>query len=136
MNKAITMNKRLGRRTGPLALLLCMLACGAGLPLAAQTNGPDLVQAAVQGLNDQEHVRTATTIVSGLPGVVMARFDIPTRNMMLHVSPESVVSEEMLNDLLRPHGISIKCYHRRAADAAPFRHVDADHCLEAAPAER
>lgn len=117
-------------------LLLCLFAWGGGAQVAAQTAGPDLVQAAVHGLADQDRVRQATTIVKGLPGVIMARFDIPTRNMMLHVTPDAALDAALLNALLQPHGISVRCYQRQAANAAPFRHVDADLCGGETPIER
>jgi len=66
----------------------------------------------------------------------MARFDVHTRNMMLHVQENSTLSKDQINALLVPLGIQLRCYSRRAASAAPFRHVDADRCGTPSPAER
>jgi len=96
----------------------------------------DLVQAAVDGLTDGQHAHAASQVIQQRPDVLMARFDVQTRNMMLHVLESSTLSKDQIDALLAPLGVQLRCYSRRAASAAPFRHVDADRCGTPSPSER
>ncbi|MBK9175033.1 MAG: hypothetical protein IPM46_01600 [Flavobacteriales bacterium] len=95
---------------------------------AADAKGQDLVQAAVDGLTDPLTAREASLLVQQHQGVIMARFDVSTRNMMLHVHPTCVLDAATLNAQLLPLGIQVRCLTRRDARAAPFRHIDPTRC--------
>ena len=105
-------------------LVLCFaMAC-----FSTVMHGQDLVQGAVDGLSDPQTARAATILVQQQPGVIMARFDVPTKNMMLHVSPDCAIDKAALNIWLAPLGISVRCYGRRDVREAPFRHIDPLRC--------
>lgn len=114
------------------ALVVCTFLFGSLSKATAQ----DLVQAAVDGLMDGQHAHDASQLIQQRPDVLMARFDVHTRNMMLHVQENSTLSKDQINALLAPLGVQLRCYSRRAASAAPFRHVDADRCGTPSPSER
>ncbi|WKZ66083.1 MAG: hypothetical protein QY325_15100 [Flavobacteriales bacterium] len=92
--------------------------------------GQDLVQAAVDGLSDPQQARTASEAVLALPGVLMARFDVPTRNMMLHATEQAVLDKATLNAALAGTGVQVRCVSRRPVRLGPFRHVDSGRCPE------
>lgn len=58
----------------------------------------------------------------------MARFDVPTRNVMLHVVPDAPLDLADLNALLAPLGMEVRCYRRREARLAPYQHMDPERC--------
>lgn len=109
-----------------LAFSALMLMCLAPRKAAAQ----DLVQAAVDGLSDPQQARTASEAVLTLPGVLMARFDVHTRNMMLHVMEQAVLDKAALNAALAGTGVQVRCVSRRPVRLGPFRHVDSGRCPE------
>lgn len=101
----------------------------AGASLAThRACGQDLVQAAVDGLTDAQVAHEASLIVEQQEGVIMARFDVHTRNMMLHVTPACTIDPIVINQLLSELDIRVRCFARRDARATPFRHIDADRC--------
>ena len=102
--------------------------CLAMVTFSAVMSGQDLVQGALDGLNDPQTARAATILVQEQPGVMMARFDVPTKNMMLHVSPDCAIDRAALNAWLAPLGITVRCYARRDVREAPFRHIDPLRC--------
>jgi hypothetical protein len=93
-----------------------------------EAKGQDLVQAALDGLVDPVIAGDANLLLQQHPGVEMARFDVPTRNMMLHVDRACVLDLDTLNALLLPLGIRARCFVRRDAQAHPFRYIDPDAC--------
>lgn len=96
------------------------------LPACAQ----DLVQGVVDGLPDPALAREASLLVEQQPGVVMARFDVRTRNMMLHVNEDCGIDQDSLNGLLLPLGIQVRCYQRRDARERAFQHIDPQRCSD------
>lgn len=90
----------------------------------------------MNGIEEVERARQARSLVSAMPGVLMARFDRHTMNMMLHVTPEADIDAEAINAVLMPHGMSIRCYIRQVAGVVPFVHVDVDRCSDQAPVAR
>ena len=66
----------------------------------------------------------------------MARFDVRTRNMMLHVAESASISRNQINALLAPLGLQVRCYCRAAVRDTPFRHVNADECGDSLPLDR
>jgi hypothetical protein len=100
---------------------------------AAQEAPLHMLQAAVIGLQDHGQAREASLLVREQPGVVVGRFDISTRNMMLQVRPECTLDAADLNALLAPLGISVRCFSRSVVGSTPFQHVDADQCGSAGP---
>jgi hypothetical protein len=96
----------------------------------------DLVQAAVDGLQDAQHARTASQLIQQQPEVLMARFDVRTRNMMLHVSESASINRNQISALLAPLGLQVRCYSRSAARETPFRHVNAEECGDPLPLDR
>ncbi|MBK8228542.1 MAG: hypothetical protein IPK70_15385 [Flavobacteriales bacterium] len=96
----------------------------------------DLVQAAVDGLQDGEHARSASQLIQQQPEVLMARFDVRTRNMMLHVTESASITRNQINALLAPLGLQVRCYSRGAARDTPFRHVNAEECGDPLPLDR
>lgn len=103
---------------------------------AGRSAAQDLVQAAVDGLQDAQHARTASLLLEQQPDVLMARFDLRTRNMMLHVAESATINKNQINALLAPLGVQIRCYGRNAVRETPFRHVNADDCGDPAPIDR
>lgn len=103
-------------------MVYCAFCIGGMLP--AQV----LVQGVVVGLNDATTAKEARMVLEEQPGVIMARFDVPTKNMMLHVSPTCGIDQAALNVLLTPLGLSVRCFARRDARELPFRHLDAERC--------
>lgn len=116
-------------------ILLCVLAIPA-VDANAQSGGPHLLQAAVDGLRNGHHAEQASTALREQQGVVMARFDPRTRNMMLHVDPELVLDGHAINALLEGTGITVRCLKRSVVGEAPFRHMDADNCTDLTPIAR
>ena len=113
----------MGGTAPKMALFLAFFVlCGFG------GRAQDLVQGAVDGLTDPVVAREASVMVQQQSGVLMARFDVRSRNMMLHVTPECVIDATALNTLLSPLGLQVRCFSRRDASEGPFRHVDAGHC--------
>lgn len=102
----------------------------AGLALCACARAQHLVQAVTDGLSDPVVAREASQLVQQQPGVLMARFDVRTRNMMLHVAEDCALNAVSLNALLLPLGIQLRCYQRRAARQGPFRHLEATRCAD------
>ncbi len=92
-----------------------------------------MLQAAVIGLQDHSQARDASLLVREQPGVVVGRFDVSTRNMMLQVLPECTLDAAGLNALLAPLGISVRCFSRSVVGSAPFQHVDAAQGGSAGP---
>ena len=97
---------------------------------AITVHAQHLVQGVVDGLQDPLVAREASLLVEQQEGVLMARFDVRTRNLMLHVAPASAVSSDLLNQWLAPLGLQVRCLIRRDAREQPFRHLDADRCDE------
>lgn len=102
----------------------------AALLTCAALDAQHLVQGVVDGLTDSYAARDARVLLEQQPGVLMARFDVRTRNMMLHVEPGSTISAELINQWLAPMGLLVRCYVRRDVREQPFRHLDADQCGE------
>jgi len=102
----------------------------------AQNSEQHLLQAAVDGLRNAHHAEQASNVLRDQQGVLMARFDPHTRNMMLHVDAELAIDRHTINGLLQETGISVRCLKREVVGAAPFRHVDADNCRDLVPASR
>lgn len=98
--------------------------------MAAPACAQDLVQAVVDGLSDPAVAREARLLVEQQPGVLMARFDVRTSNMMLHVTEDCGIGPNSLNELLLPMGIQVRCYERRDARERPFRHIDPERCMD------
>lgn len=107
-----------------------LLAACCAVGLAAPVRGQDLVQAVVEGLSDPAVAREASVLVEQQPGVLMARFDVRTRNVMLHVTEDCGISSNSLQGLLLPMGIQVRCYERRDARERPFRHLDPERCMD------
>jgi hypothetical protein len=107
-----------------IALAALAPPCASAQPSA----GPHLVQAIVEGLTSPEQAAEVGQLVSEQAGVRMSRFDVHTRNMMLHVDPSCTLDRTGLADLLAPFGITLRCYIRRPAAAAPFQHLDPGQC--------
>lgn len=116
------------RKGGPAARLLGAALATLLMLLAPATRGQHLVQGAVDGLTDAQVAHAAATLVGQQPGVLMARFDAITLNMMLHVTPDCAIDASLLNAWLAPLEVRVRCYSRRDAREAPFRHVDAQRC--------
>lgn len=108
-------------------LLLAAVVFLVSLP-TSHAKGQDLMQAAVDGLTDPLMAREASVIVQQHPGVIMARFDVRTRNMMLHVLPSCVLDVATLNVMLQPLGIQARCFTRGDSRSGPFRHIDPNRC--------
>ncbi len=104
--------------------------------LKAQDQQTHLIQAAVHGLHNAHHAEQAAQMLRTTKGVRMARFDQHTRNMMLHVDAGLVLDRGMINDLLEPIGVSVRCLQREPVGSTPFRHVNADDCQDLAPTAR
>lgn len=102
----------------------------AGLALSACACAQHLVQAVTDGLSDPVVAREASLQVEQQPGVLMARFDVRTRNVMLHVAEDCTVSAASLNALLLPLGVQLRCYQRRDAREGVFRHMEATRCTD------
>lgn len=103
------------------------MLCGA-LALGAWAQGQHLVQAVLDGLTDPQVARQASLLLQEQEGVLMARLDVPTRNLMLHVAERSALDLPALNALLQPFGITARCYERGPARGKPFRHLDPQRC--------
>lgn len=106
------------------------VACAALLLCTAHVRAQHLVQAAVDGLVDPVVAHEAGMILELQDGVLMARFDVHTRNMMLRVDPSCGLDRSTLNALLAPLGLHARCLRRTTSMSEPFRHVDPDHCAE------
>lgn len=100
------------------------------LTVVVPAHGQHLVQGAIDGLADPMVAREASMMVQQQEGVIMARFDVNTSNMMLHVSPACRLNAESLNALLQPLGIHVRCFSRRDAREGPFRHIDTIRCSD------
>lgn len=100
----------------------------AAVGLGAHGQGQDLVQGITDGLDDVHAARQASLLVQQHEGVLMARFDVATRNMMLHVRPDCALDADRINLWLEPLGIRVRCFTRRDAQAEPFRHLDPARC--------
>ncbi|MBK7945365.1 MAG: hypothetical protein IPJ85_08685 [Flavobacteriales bacterium] len=101
-----------------------------------ESRSQHLVQAAVDGITDAHHAREASLIMQQQDGVLMARFDALTRNMMLHVSPSSAIDAAAINGLLANLNIRIRCFSRKDSREGPFRHIDAERCSDNPMPER
>ncbi|MFN3874339.1 MAG: hypothetical protein ACK4L7_00305 [Flavobacteriales bacterium] len=100
----------------------------AALLLAGWANGQHVVQAVVDGLSSPQVARQAGLLLQGQEGVLMARLDVPTRNMMLHVSERFALDRDAINTLLAPLGITARCFERRDARERPYQHLDPLRC--------
>jgi hypothetical protein len=98
------------------------------MAVVADSRGQDLVQGAVDGLTSPQLAREASIALEQQEGVLMARFDSHTRNMMLHVSPAMAIDAAMINGWLSGLDVRVRCFSRRAAREGPFRHIDAERC--------
>jgi len=103
---------------------LLAMALVASFVLKAQ----HLVQAAVDGLQDPLVAYEATLLLEQQEGVLMARFDVRTQNMMLRVTPNCQLDRATLNALLAPLALHARCLVRRTALSQPFRHIDPAAC--------
>jgi hypothetical protein len=110
--------KTLMARYGTAVLVLC----------STQARAQQLVQAVVDGLVDPLVAREASVLLEQQDGVLMARFDVPTRNMMLRVTPACTLNRGTLNTMLAPLGLHARCMQRLATMPQPFRHIDPDNC--------
>jgi hypothetical protein len=113
-----------------LTLKRAGLAMCAGLALSACARGQHLVQAVTDGLSDPVVAREASQLVQQQPGVLMARFDVRTRNVMLHVAEDCTLNASSLNALLLPLGVQLRCYQRRDAREGVFRHLESARCTD------
>ncbi|MCU0320314.1 MAG: hypothetical protein MUE88_09595 [Flavobacteriales bacterium] len=104
---------------------LCLLL---GLTMAIVGSAQHLVQGVVDGLQDPMVAREASLLLQQQPGILMARFDVPTRNMMLHVVAEHALDLSALNSSLAALGLQVRCFQRRPAHQARFQHLDPDDC--------
>lgn len=98
------------------------------LALCGGVQGQHLVQGVVDGLDDAQVAFTASTLVKQQPGVLVARFDVPTKNIMLRMEPSCAIDQASLNGLLDHLGIRVRCFTRREARDQPFRHLEPMRC--------
>lgn len=100
------------------------------LATTADLRAQHLLQAALDGLGDPVVAREAGLLVGQQEGVLMARFDVHTRNMMLRVTSSCTLDQGTLNAMLAPLGVRTRCLRRMDASSEPFRHIDPDRCTE------
>jgi len=106
------------------------LAAFGAVAISTSAGAQHLVQAVTDGLSDPVVAREASLLVQQQPGVLMARFDVRTRNVMMHVAEDCALNAASLNALLLPLGIQIRCYQRRDAREGAFRHLEATRCSD------
>ena len=114
----------------PLMITFLVLASWCLPVLARAQDGASLhqVQAVVDGLSSTRHAYRADELLRMQPGVVMSRTDLNTSNLYLQVTPDCALDQAVINTLLSPIGLSVRCLRREEAGTAPFRHLGTGPC--------
>ena len=107
-----------------------MLA-GSGQRAAAQDSAPvDQVQAVVFGLDTPQEALRADQHLGHIPGVLLTRTDVRTRNLYMLVKAESPDQEQAVRAALGQLGLRLACWTRAPRSDGPFDHLDPDRCGE------
>jgi len=119
------------------AVILMAMVCTTSKADAQDGDPPTgQIQAIVNGVNSPHHAHQADLILRQEHGVLMSRTDHNTRNILLHVAPDSELDMAALNTLLAPIGMSVRCVQRTLLGSAPFKHLDPRQCDGTLPALR
>jgi hypothetical protein len=95
---------------------------------------PHLVQGVVRDLRNAHQAADLADLFRSQPGVIMARVDHVTSNVMLHVQPWALLDLDEVHTLLAERGYTLRCHRRSVVGASPFRHVDPATCDAPQPA--
>lgn len=116
-----------------VCFLLVGVPCLFYAPVSAQSTSLCEVQAVVGDLRNAHQAHSVDVLLLAQPGVVMCRTDHNTRNLFMHVRPDSQLTEEQVRQLLMPLSLSLSCYRRVPLSDLPFAHLDPRDCHTAEP---
>ena len=109
-----------------------MIAVAIVCTTSIKAQEPDMVYhvvlGVVDGLRTTEQARQLNDMLSKQAGVIMARVDYNTRNLMIQVAASNTLHEEQLRGWIEAKGFSLRCYSRAAASAGPYHALDARYC--------
>lgn len=88
------------------------------------------VQAVIPDLRNARQAHDVDLALRAFPGVLMSRTDFNTRNLLVEVSADCVLSKEQVVALLLPFELSLTCFSRTAIDTHGFQPLDPRTCGE------